>query len=309
MRILFATDGSSGSDIALDLLRSLRLRAEDQVEVLTVISSHYAGLGIEAGPALAAEAAEQEEADAREIAEAAAARLAASGTKAAARTAEGPAAEAIIAAAATTASDLIVIGSRGRGLLAGALLGSTARALARHSPVAVLIVRDRREAPRRILIAIDGSADSSAALAALAAIPLPRGAEVVLLHVVPRRVLGSAKKPLDHELMAGVERQDRVRALELLRRAAGELPPHVSMRVEVEQGTVADRVLAVASGLGIDLIVLGSRGTSLGAGFLQGSTADRVLSGAHCAVLVARAAERVKAEQPARAALVAAAAV
>jgi nucleotide-binding universal stress UspA family protein len=54
---------------------------------------------------------------------------------------EGPAAEAIIDVAATRKSNVIVMGSRGLGTLAGLLLGSTSQKVVAHAPCPVLIVR------------------------------------------------------------------------------------------------------------------------------------------------------------------------
>ena len=54
---------------------------------------------------------------------------------------EGDAAEAIIDVATTRASDVIVMGSRGLGRLAGLLLGSTSQKVLSHAPCPVLIVR------------------------------------------------------------------------------------------------------------------------------------------------------------------------
>jgi nucleotide-binding universal stress UspA family protein len=54
---------------------------------------------------------------------------------------EGDAAEAIIEVAETRRSDLIVMGSRGLGRLAGLLLGSTSQKVLSHAPCPVLIVR------------------------------------------------------------------------------------------------------------------------------------------------------------------------
>ena len=54
---------------------------------------------------------------------------------------EGSIAEAIIGVATTRKSDLIVMGSRGLGKLAGLLLGSTSQKVVAHSPCPVLIVR------------------------------------------------------------------------------------------------------------------------------------------------------------------------
>jgi nucleotide-binding universal stress UspA family protein len=54
---------------------------------------------------------------------------------------EGSPAEAIIEVAKTRNSDVIVMGSRGLGRLAGLLLGSTSQKVVSHAPCPVLIVR------------------------------------------------------------------------------------------------------------------------------------------------------------------------
>lgn len=54
---------------------------------------------------------------------------------------EGNAAEAIIEVAKTRDSDIIVMGSRGLGRLAGLVLGSTSQKVVSHAPCPVLIVR------------------------------------------------------------------------------------------------------------------------------------------------------------------------
>jgi nucleotide-binding universal stress UspA family protein len=54
---------------------------------------------------------------------------------------ESSPAEAIINVANTRKSDVIVIGSRGHGKLAGLLLGSTSQKVLAHAPCPVLIVR------------------------------------------------------------------------------------------------------------------------------------------------------------------------
>jgi nucleotide-binding universal stress UspA family protein len=54
---------------------------------------------------------------------------------------EGPSADAIINVAVTRGIDVIVMGSRGLGTLAGLLLGSTSQKVVSHAPCPVLIVR------------------------------------------------------------------------------------------------------------------------------------------------------------------------
>jgi len=54
---------------------------------------------------------------------------------------EGDPASAILEVATVRKSDVIVMGSRGLGRLAGLLLGSTSQKVVRHAPCPVLIVR------------------------------------------------------------------------------------------------------------------------------------------------------------------------
>jgi len=54
---------------------------------------------------------------------------------------EGDSAEAIIEVAKTRKSEVIVMGSRGLGRLAGLVLGSTSQKVVSHAPCPVLIVR------------------------------------------------------------------------------------------------------------------------------------------------------------------------
>lgn len=58
--------------------------------------------------------------------------------------ARGDPAAAIVEAAATYGAAMIVIGSRGRGALASAVLGSVSSAVATHSPRAVMVVREHQ---------------------------------------------------------------------------------------------------------------------------------------------------------------------
>jgi nucleotide-binding universal stress UspA family protein len=54
---------------------------------------------------------------------------------------EGPAAEAILSAAATRNSDLIVMGSRGMGSVKGVVFGSVSTKVSHYAPCPVMVVR------------------------------------------------------------------------------------------------------------------------------------------------------------------------
>lgn len=306
MRILFATDGSPSADAALDALLALPLRPDDHVTVLAVPVHPYAGVGFDGAGVALAEVVQQEAEAAQRVADGTRERIAAKGIPASARVEEGGVAETIIETAEAERAGLIVMGSRGLGRFAGALLGSAARAVARHSPIPVLVVRDRRTAPTRILVATDGSEDAQAAIRALADLPLPPGLEVTLLHVLPEHAPDRLPAgPQGDELRARMEQGDRERALAILAQARDLLPPRSSTRLDLERGRPAERILDVAASAGTDLIVVGARGSALrGDRFFQGSTSERLLESAHCAVLVARAPTRVKHERPLQAAAV-----
>src|SRR3972149_5766356 len=60
MRILFATDGSQGSAVALDLLLSLPHRPEDRIDVVSVPVHRYVGAGFEGTGAFIADVVAEE---------------------------------------------------------------------------------------------------------------------------------------------------------------------------------------------------------------------------------------------------------
>jgi nucleotide-binding universal stress UspA family protein len=272
MRFLFATDGSRGADIALDLLRALPLAGADHVTVLTVPTYSFVGTTVLDRGQAADLLVDRGDRSAYTIAARAVERLSAHGVSAAADVRAGPVTEAIEVAALENAADLIVIGSRGLGAFAGSILGSVARALARHAPVPILMVRECRSAPRRIVVAVDGSDDARAAIALLAHLPLPTDAAITLVHVLEEDGINERRAEM------------------VLAQAARTLAMHAIDHAVIERGHVAEQILVRAAGAKTDLIVLGSRGQTKAAGLLQGSVADQVLSQAHCAVLIAKAA-------------------
>lgn len=251
MRILFATDGSRGAAVAEDFLLALPLSCADEITVVTVPSGS--------------------ETEAHDVISNCRWRLAQHGVPVTTLLVRhGSPAEIIDSVALERGSELIVIGSRGLGTLAGAVLGSMARALARSAPVPVLVVRSRRDAPRHVLLAVDDSTDGRVAVDALARIPMPAAAGITQLHILAAATGEPASLDID----------------EYARHQLGE---RITDRALVERGHVGDEVLRRAIVEGTDLIVLGVRDQTQGAGLLNTSVADHVLGNAHCAVLVAKA--------------------
>jgi len=265
MRFLLAADGSVGAQTALEFLAALPLAGSDHVTVLTVPAYSFVGTAVvREGPDLLHDTGVDA---ARAIAERARERLARHGVSVRADVLSGPVADVLQVAAIEDAADVVVLGSRGLGTFSGTILGSVARALARHASVSVLVVRERRLAPSHVLVAIDGSQEAWAAVKLLARLPLPADVPITLLE------LPSAAAACRWPVLDEAQTLLSTHPIELHRAAAGHL---------------VDQILTRGRAAGVDLVVLGSRGMTTGGGALQGSVADQVLSQAHCAVLVAK---------------------
>lgn len=146
-RVLLGTDGSRDAQHAIDFLAASGLWRGATVRVASVIDLPTTWwLGVAPMDAVAAaepSTAAQVEAKrhGQEVAQTAATRLVAEGYTADAVVREGDSAGTIVAEAIAWKADVIVVGTRGHGLLKRFLLGSTARNVLHHAPMSVLIVR------------------------------------------------------------------------------------------------------------------------------------------------------------------------
>ena len=145
----------------------------------------------------------------------------------------------------------------------------------------------------RILVAIDGSAHSDAAITEVARRPWPPDTEILVLTVVH----AAAPLLLDPSLAfaaAYVEQlQDlRKRAPALVADACQQLrhtAPDLTVLTTIEEGIPKDVIVETARSWNADVIVVGSHGHGRIRSVLLGSVAIGVLTEAHCSVLVARA--------------------
>lgn len=196
--------------------------------------------------------------------------------------------------AQSRAALLVVIGSRGRGGLAGLLVGSTAVHLAAHGSCPVLVVRGPPRPGGPVVLGVDGSAagqravDFAFAEAALREVPL------VAVHTVggaPGPVSPGAAAPHpDPAAPAGRERRLLSEALVGRRERYGDVP----VRHEVVRG--GPRETLIEASRSAQLVVVGARGRGGFTGLLLGSVSQAVLHHAHCPVAVVRGEHRVRGE-------------
>jgi nucleotide-binding universal stress UspA family protein len=287
LHILFATDGSAGAALALDMLCDLPLRKADRVTV--VMHPTFFLAARPNGEGLMSRLAARQRDRARAIVDVALARLIARGIRADALVQDGEdAVDAIVRAAKARAADLVVVGSRGHGAVASLVIGSTARTLAILCPVPVLVVRDRPTAPRRVLLAYDGSPAAHAALALARRLPLPDDATILAVDVIPPRVwpeLGPGSDDEILDLRVRVEREDLMNAERVIAEAVSPQPGG-RITAAVDNGPVAETILARARRLPADLVIVGSRGAMGPRRPFWGSTAERITVSAGCPVLI-----------------------
>lgn len=157
-----------------------------------------------------------------------------------------------------------------------------------------LLRTDPGEAPHplRLLLAIDGSPCSVAAVNAVAHCRLPNGSAIELLNVIHSRVpevldptfaLAAARAEEQHE-------QER-RSAATLEAAATRLRrhrPRIEVTTKVVEGVPKDVILLEATAWHADRVVVGSHGHGRVLRTVLGATASAVAAEAHCSVAIAR---------------------
>lgn len=152
-------------------------------------------------------------------------------------------------------------------------------------------------APFRVLLAIDGSVHSAAAINLAIELIQPRGTMVHVMAVVPERWslagLHEEARQLAGETLERMRQIDRAAAEGLVTRTVEDLHTrHLEVAAEVVAGRSADVILKRAAEQPIDLIMIGAKGLGAPAEYRLGSTAHKLAHEANCSVLIARPPER-----------------
>jgi nucleotide-binding universal stress UspA family protein len=305
MRVLLATDLSRCAELATRLAASLPWPKNTTILVLGVIESARPVVDIAPDGT-----AGSDERGAREFTFAV--RLVAEGLAAPGRTVEtltqlGRPADAIVEEAARFRADLVIMGSRGRGPIRSALLGSVSAEVVDRAPCPVLIAR--RERISSVVFGADGATRTAEA------------ADVLtwpLFASLPMRVVSVAKVDLPYDAVAEPRAKFEAAVRSYLRaahdaetncerfareKAAQLVAMGMKATSEVRLGSPASAILAAADDFGADLIVVGSRGDRGLQRMVVGSTAREILYDASCSVLIARQQPAVELDEVAAFAL------
>jgi nucleotide-binding universal stress UspA family protein len=201
----------------------------------------------------------------------------------------------ILAQARKVRARVIVLGSGGRGVIGRLLLGSVSRDVVRRASCAVMVIKGRPRAMRRLVIGLDGSPNARHALSFVAALQPPEGGHVTLVRAVERvrvQTLGlmpaAVRASIAHEL-AAVNAQQMARAKREMQAASDELEgAGWTVKTEIRSGVPLAELLAAANDARAELLVVGARGVGGVKRLLLGSVALGALSHSRVSVLVVR---------------------
>jgi nucleotide-binding universal stress UspA family protein len=145
----------------------------------------------------------------------------------------------------------------------------------------VLIHDERRQMYEKLLVAVDFSDMSTRVVDATRELAKGTGAEVFVVHLREREVLGRLGLVANEEEQGAI---DKVKAIVDELRAAGVTAEGAVL--EAIYGHAAREILEAAKQQGAGVIVMGSRGMSELTSLLVGSTAHKVLHLADRPVLI-----------------------
>lgn len=146
----------------------------------------------------------------------------------------------------------------------------------------------------KILLAVDGSRYSEAAVGLVKALRIGRKAEATILTVIPEHVFLGGHTLADFlgrsaALKIQIQRAEEERASELLAKLSRSLAAR-GLKVEtmLRRGSPADEIIKTCRSTRADLVLVGLKGTSDSPEFSLGSVAHKVIKYAPCSVLVAK---------------------
>ena len=283
--ILVGVDGSDEAKAAVRMAVALApaLRATVQLAHVEAADSPWSLTTLLLGPAGHRRSTELLEATAREVAS--------PNVDISIRILSGTAGAALAEAAREPEICLLVVGSRGAGRAERVLLGSSADSALQQSEKPVLVVK-RDSAPpakgSRILVGVDGSAESYAAAHFAADLAEATGASLRACCVVEERA-PAVTDPYAPSLPSQPDIEHKVWATARLREVvAREKRQSLFVDTSMPVGRPAEILAKLSLEDDVALVVVGHRGRGGVARFFLGSTADRLAQLASKPVLIVR---------------------
>lgn len=198
---------------------------------------------------------------------------------------QGDAAGALVERAAD--ADLLVVGSRGHGGVAGAVLGSVSRACLHHAPCPVAVVRVAHHAEHaRIVVGMDDSPGANRALEWAYAEARLRAASVHVVSAYDEPLALGAAGLSSPEVVLDLREALAGDAEHVVAEARASAPEGIEVTGEAIHGPAGSVLVAAAEGA--DLLVVGSRGRGGFRSLLLGSVSQHCATRAGGVVVVVR---------------------
>jgi nucleotide-binding universal stress UspA family protein len=202
---------------------------------------------------------------------------------------------AILEQAASTPTDLLVVGSHGRSGFERLLLGSVTEKLMHKAPCPIMVVppgasETRPGEPiqfRRMLCAVDFSDASLHALAYATAMAEEADARLTVLHVIempPELRENTLSEEFDVDRIRAAAEPAALQRLRTL--VTEEAQTYCTVETAVREGAAYREILEVAVAKNVDLIVMGVQGRGALDLAIFGSNTTRVARAASCPLLI-----------------------
>jgi nucleotide-binding universal stress UspA family protein len=292
-RILLAADGSKDARRAARDAGELSLKLDSELHVVYV-APYYPHVYASRGVQIREDEYTYRDEDRRTLDRCVQDVGEAGGTVARRHLGAGDAASEIVELAEELGVGLVVLGSRGRRHLRRALMGSVSASVLRHAHCSVLIVRGHEDEQDpswgKLLVAVDGSEEATAAAQAATEMARAAGSEVHVAYALQEE---RYRPHLGPEMWEGWEEgfeRAKLSARSWVEEEAQHMRGEKAITVEPHLliGRPDAAIVWLAEEIGADLVLVGSRGLGAMRRTLIGSVSDSVVSHAHSPVMVVR---------------------
>jgi len=287
--LLLAVDGSEHANAACQLIKDLPLPEECQISIISVLIPRNAQYHVVLDEVLEKSKAQIQQTHPREIHT---------------HLLTGYPAEQIVAYAEEHQPDLIAMGARGLRSTLGILLGGVAQQVVEYANCPVLIVRAPYRNINHVLFATDGSEHSCYAFRYLQNCPLPAGANIHVVNVMPPEIspdrigqtwyIGMDYGPpilteqMQEQLIQQEQKEEQLAKTLLQDTITSFASQENPIRSVLRRGDAATEIIDYAREAQIDLITVGSRGLGEFKSWLLGSVSRKLVHYADCSVLVVK---------------------
>jgi nucleotide-binding universal stress UspA family protein len=300
MKILLAVDGSRYSEVAITLLKALKIGGKAEAAILTVIPEHVFLGGhtlvdfLGRSTALKTQLRKVEEERSLELLAKLSKTLATRGLKVESMIRRGSPADEIIKACQSIEADLALVGLKGTSDAPEFLLGGVAHKVIKYAPCSVLVAKKETEAINRVLVPLDGSKHSNEVVRFLLQMPLPRHTEVLFITVLQSFAAAFVKAytldlERDRQIIFELQKTEEKAAQRLMAETESQFRKGgYKVSAIVARGDASQEILREAVERNVDLIAMGAKGLTGVSGFLLGSVAQRVTRYAKTSILIVR---------------------